>query len=627
MESFFSRYKNPLVLVLILLGQFVLLAVQVRPHLPGASAADQAGVNAVRRGVATVVAPPEEVAHAGGLSLRSIWSSYLDLLDVKQQNEALAARNQQLQLEEAALAEDARQGERLQELLAFKQHYIDTTVPAQVIGTGGSDHGRTLLIDKGSEDGITTEMPVITPDGIVGKIREVDPHSSQVLVISDPTSAAGVLLEETRTRGILRGDGKGNPEIVNLMPDDRIQKGQLVLTSGGDQIFPRGLPVGVVARVLPDPDNQPLVDVVLKPAANLSQLEEVMVVTSTSSTPTTKMKGDLARSQGTASALKAQASAQAAAAAEAALEAQRASDILAQRLPSANASADQDAPDASGAGAPATANVAGAPLHPPAALHPDHYSPTDVPSAESLTPGARIAPYAQDTAARERAAKAAAAAAAGDEAGLPSPSVSPAFRAAHDAAIAARPHPPVIHPVPATTAPTAPPQAGTPTPGTSTPAAASATSGVATTPRPVHHAAANDYGIVGDNAPSATPRIPATAHPRATNSSAGSDTGTTSRPILPRSTSPATAPRVSAPRTTTPNAGQATGTPATAPRRQVTTQVIQDGPLPAHTQGNAPNATPRQPRHTGPTVVPDDGSRPPAATAPAPQATQPQEQR
>jgi rod shape-determining protein MreC len=298
MESFFSRYKNPLVLVLLLLGQFVLLAVQVRPQLPGAAVADHAGVRAVRLGVASVVAPPEKVVHAGGLGLRDLWSSYLDLVDVKQQNEALAARNQQLQLEESALAEDARQGERLQELLAFKQHYVDSTVPAQVIGTGGSDHGRTLIIDKGAEDGIAVDMPVITPDGIVGKIREVNPHSSEVLEISDPNSAAGVLLEETRTRGILSGDGSGRPEIVNLMPDDRIQKGQLVLTSGGDQIFPRGLPVGVVEKVVPDYLNQPLVDVILKPAANLSRLEEVLVVTATSSTLTPKMKHDLAQCAG-----------------------------------------------------------------------------------------------------------------------------------------------------------------------------------------------------------------------------------------------------------------------------------------------------------------------------------------
>jgi rod shape-determining protein MreC len=630
MESFFSRYKNPLVLVLLLLGQFVLLAVQVRPQLPGAAVADHAGVRAVRLGVASVVAPPEKVVHAGGLGLRDLWSSYLDLVDVKQQNEALAARNQQLQLEESALAEDARQGERLQELLAFKQHYVDSTVPAQVIGTGGSDHGRTLIIDKGAEDGIAVDMPVITPDGIVGKIREVNPHSSEVLEISDPNSAAGVLLEETRTRGILSGDGSGRPEIVNLMPDDRIQKGQLVLTSGGDQIFPRGLPVGVVEKVVPDYLNQPLVDVILKPAANLSRLEEVLVVTATSSTLTPKMKHDLARSEGTANELKAAASVQAAATAEAALEAQRASDILAQRLPSASAAADPDAPDSSGSGAPATANVAGAPLHPPSALHPDHYTPGDEPPAQDMTPGARLAPYAQDTAARERAAKAAAAAAAGDESALPSPSVSPAFRAAHDAALAARPHPPVLHPpVPHATQPAvSAPTAGTSTavthatnqPGKTDATARAAAAGAATagTPRVnpagAPHAASsrsNDYGIVGDPAPHAAPRAPAIG----TGEKATGAHVPKSAPSTPGSATP----------------------PATRPRVQ--TQIITDGPLsaaprsqPRPEAGTSPKTTPnpatQTPKRRGPVVVPDDGSRPPRQTTPpsTPQAS-PQELR
>ncbi len=439
MESFFSRYKNPLVLLLVLLVQFVLLAVQVRPRLPGAAAADQTGVNALRVGVTSVVAPPEKVLHTSGLSIRGIWTKYLDLVDVKQQNEALQAENQRLQMEQAALAEDARQGERLQELLAFKQHYIDNTVPAQVVGSGGSDHGRVLYIDKGSDDGIAAEMPVITPDGIVGRIREVMPHTSQVLEISDPTSAAGVLLEETRTRGILRGDNVGHPEIVNMMPDDRIHPGQLVLTSGGDQIFPRGLPVGVVSKIVPDTDNQPLVDVVLKPSANLSRLEEVLVVTGTASTPSVHLRHDLSRSESTAAALKQAATAKAAAAAEAALEAQRASDVLAARLPSATNVTDPDAPDASPGASPATADSDAAPLHPPSALHSDHYTPGAVPAADSLTPGARLGPYAQGVLPTARVNKT-------DENGdpvaaPPSPSISPAFRAAHDAAEAARPHP------------------------------------------------------------------------------------------------------------------------------------------------------------------------------------------
>ena len=658
MESFFARYKNPLVLALVLMAQFVLLAVQVRPRLPGAAVADQSGVKALRTGVNTVVTPPEKALHQGGLSVRGIWSSYIDLIGVKQQNEALQAENQRLQMEQAALAEDARQGERLQELLAFKQHYVDTTVPAQVVGTGGTDHGRVLYIDKGAEDGIAADMPVITPDGIVGRVREVMAHTSQVLEISDPTSAAGVLLEQTRTRGILRGDNVGHAEIVNLMPDDRIQPGQLVLTSGGDQIFPRGLPVGVVDRVVPDVDNQPLVDVILKPAANLGRLEEVLVVTGTSATMSARSRHDLARSETTAAALKAAAAAKAAQAAEAAIEAQRASDILAQRLPSAANVTNPDAPDAAPGSSPATADSAAAPLRPPSALHADHYTPGSVPAADGLTPGARLGPMAEGTPNTERPAKT-----GGDPASsLPSPSVSPAFRAAHDAALAARPHAP-------TAAAAATPTAGAGASAGRPVAAAEVAAGAAAggggfVMRPLIRRVPvmNADGTPQLNAdgtpavkripvlnPDGTPvmhrvPIPAAAAVTPAKPVLNAD-GTVARPVVHNAPSATGLTAGSAPRPAgRPAAGSGTGSSsssgasgtsggaapggaAPANRRSgVPTQIVNDGPV--TTRGSAPaNGAAPAPRKRTPALVPDDGSRPSTSTTPGAPARQTAPQR
>ena len=588
MESFFARYKNPLVLALVLLAQFVLLAVQVRPQLPGAAVADQAGVRALRVGVASLVTPPEKVLHHGGLGVRSFWSTYINLVDTKQQNQQLQVENQRLQLEEASLAEDAREGERLQEMLAFKQHYIDSTVPAQVVGSSGSDHGRLLYLDKGSNAGLAPDMPVITPDGIVGRIRSVDPNTSQVLEINDPTSAAGVLLEQTRTRGIVRGDGVGHTEIVNLMPDSRIKPGQTVLTSGGDQIFPRGLPVGQVERVVPDVDNAPLVDVILKPAANLGRLEEVLVVTNTSPTPTAASRRDLARSEGAAAAMKAAAAAKAASAEEAALEAERASDILAQRLPSADNVTDVDAPDALPGSSPATANEAGAPLHPPSALHSDQFSPGAMPAAEEMTPGKRYGAVAEGVPATDRVNKTTG---APDGSTLPGPAESAAFLAAHNAALAARPHAPAPKAA-------APPHA-------------------ATAAEPEHAAAGG--GAVAHHANTA-------AGATAVGTS-GAKTAVQHGPAARA----ATAPRPGAPSATQRSAGTATH----PVHRAVPTQVITDGPLPA---GRPPGAAPaprpagatrtsppatRTPppasRNRGPALVPDDGSRPPAASQQGPQ--------
>jgi rod shape-determining protein MreC len=140
-------------------------------------------------------------------------------------------------------------------------------------------------------------MAVITADGIVGKVRDVFSHTAQVLAVNDATSGAGVILEATRIRGILRGDAVGRLEVVGILADQRIQPGEKVLTAGGDLIFPRGLPVGVVEKVVPDPDRDSFIDVIVKPAAHLERLDEVLVITSTEPRFSPQEEQDVATSE------------------------------------------------------------------------------------------------------------------------------------------------------------------------------------------------------------------------------------------------------------------------------------------------------------------------------------------
>ena len=102
---------------------------------------------------------------AAGVACAAIWGNYLDLRHVRQQNQELREQVNRLQLEQAGLLEDARQGQRLQALLAFKEHYIYSTVPAQVIGTSGTDQSRILYIDKGAKDGLKPDMACDYPGG------------------------------------------------------------------------------------------------------------------------------------------------------------------------------------------------------------------------------------------------------------------------------------------------------------------------------------------------------------------------------------------------------------------------------------------------------------------------------
>ncbi len=300
MESFFARYRNLVVLLAILMAQIAGLAVQVRHNGSGTNTldpSDSRGVRLIRLWGNAIISPPERLIHGTKIGFGSLWTNYIDLRHVREQNEDLQKTVDRLRLEQAALLEDARQGQRLQALLGFQEKYIYTTMAAQAYGSSGSDHSHVFYIDKGAHDGLKPDMAVITADGIVGKVRDVFPHTAQVLAVNDASSGAGVILETTRIRGILRGDAVGRLEVVGVTADQRIQPGEKVLTAGGDLIFPRGLPVGVVEKVVSDPERDGFIDIIVKPAAHLERLDEVLVITSTEPRFSPQQQQDLATSE------------------------------------------------------------------------------------------------------------------------------------------------------------------------------------------------------------------------------------------------------------------------------------------------------------------------------------------
>jgi rod shape-determining protein MreC len=659
MESFFSRYKNALVLIAVLLAQVIGVAIQVRRPLPKEHAQpDAGGVRLIRYWAISLVSPPERLVHWLGSSILGVWDNYLDLMHVRQENKDLQAELQRLRIEEGGIVEDARQGQRLQQLLAFKEKYVYQTTPAQVIGTSGTEQSRILSINKGSKDGVAVDMPVITPEGIVGRIREVFPHTSQVLVITDPTSGAGVILADTRIRGILRGNASGQPQVERVMPDERIKAGEKVITSGGDQIFPRGLAVGVVDRVVNDPERDPLVDVLIRPAANLSQLEEVLVVTNMGDEVTPKQKLDMIQSEAAAD-----------------TEQLRASEVLAERLPSR---VDPDAPKTDDENSDDSADAEGEgiarPMRPPSALHPDRFTPNTTPAADSLTPGARLAPQSEGKGTTTASAPK-------PRATVPASSNADDSDATETAAAVPKKKTPEVVP----NAGSRPPATMTTRPATqsattTTPTHAPMVTMPATLPRTTTTAGGAGTSVRPATTGSSTSVNGTTAHstvngstvpgsattqPRAATT-AGDVTTTAARPAGTTSsaTSNGTTPSGAATHTTagtgttgtstspggtaavhaaTPRPTTATGDPANS---AVKTKVIVDGPLPAGAKKPAttpasatnpgqitpaaqtqrtPTTTPVQKK--APELVPDDGSRPPPTMLqkpkPQPQQTPP----
>jgi len=274
METILGRFRNLIVLAAILFAQIVGLAIQVKRP------AQQGDTRLIRVWAVSAITPFEKAVIGTQNFFYNGWHNYVYLRGVRRENRELRAQLDQMKLEQVRLREDAEMARRIQSLLAFKEQHIDSTVAAQVIGTSGSDQSRVLYIDKGSSDGIRLDMAVITPNGIVGKVVQVFPDSAQVLPINDQLSGVGVALKTTRLQGILRGAANGTTTVQYVMADERVVPGEEVVTSGGDRIFPKGLPVGKVAEVTPGKDL--FLNIRVQPSAQLDRVEEVLVVTKVS---------------------------------------------------------------------------------------------------------------------------------------------------------------------------------------------------------------------------------------------------------------------------------------------------------------------------------------------------------
>jgi rod shape-determining protein MreC len=271
MENLLSRYRNVSILVTVLFAQLLGLAVQVR------RSQDQESGRLIRVWAVGAITPFEKAIVWMQNDSRNVWRNYLYLRGVRQENRDLKDELDRLRLEHVRLKEDAAQARRLQALLGFKEQFISKTLAAQVIGSSGSPQSRSVFIDKGSNDGVKTGMPVITSDGVVGKVTLTYSSTAQVLLIDDQSSGVGAILEASRLQGVLRGKPNGDVVLEKIMSDEQVQPGDKVLTSGGDLVFPKGLAVGTVAKVTRSADS--FLTIRIKPSANLSKLEEVLVIT------------------------------------------------------------------------------------------------------------------------------------------------------------------------------------------------------------------------------------------------------------------------------------------------------------------------------------------------------------
>lgn len=204
------------------------------------------------------------------------WDGYISLVGLKEENEAQQKRVLALIEENNRLIEVDHENSRLREILAFKENLTFITVGAKILAFNLSGWTRTIKLNKGAADGITEDMPVISPMGVIGRIILTTAANSTALLITDPRSNIDVIIQRTRVRGIAEGNGK-NALILKYIRDlDDVEVGDKVITAGFSGIFPAGLIVGEITRTEKSGDNF-FKKIEIKPNAALKKLEEVLI--------------------------------------------------------------------------------------------------------------------------------------------------------------------------------------------------------------------------------------------------------------------------------------------------------------------------------------------------------------
>ena len=268
MESFLNRYRSITVLLLVIFGQLVLLAVQVK---------NDQDVRLIRLWTVTAVMPVARVVEwVRGGSIGFI-RNYLVLRETAEENRRLRTEVGRLRMENNYLKNELSTAERAKALQVFQARTPSRSLAANVIGLGAGANSKVVFVNRGSTEGVMRGNAVVTPDGIVGKVIAAYPAASEVLLITDPEFAAGVISENLQARGTLKGQGNPICKVDYVAYENKVEPGERFYTSGEDRIFPRGFLVGTVKSVRP---SQPFKEILIEPSGLQHGLEDVLILTS-----------------------------------------------------------------------------------------------------------------------------------------------------------------------------------------------------------------------------------------------------------------------------------------------------------------------------------------------------------
>ena len=267
-----ARYRRAVILAAALVLSFLLMTLQVR-H-------ETVSLTFTRQALLFLVSPFIRVTAVTIQGITGTWKDYVDLRAVREENKRLQLETTMLKRRLDQLQDQALETQRLERLLAMRQSSRAEFLTARVVGKDATNWFKTVLLDRGSLEGIRRNQPALAPDGLVGRVVEVTLTASRVQLLTDPVSAVGGLIRRTRVTGIVSGNlGAGaRVRYLPLMAD--VAVGDEVVTSGMGGVFPKGILIGRITSV-ERKSGALFQEATLQSAVDLSRLEEVLILTTT----------------------------------------------------------------------------------------------------------------------------------------------------------------------------------------------------------------------------------------------------------------------------------------------------------------------------------------------------------
>ena len=265
MDGLFSRYRNLSALLLLVAGQLILLAWQIKTN---------GETRLIRVWAVTAVTPIARGMEAARDAVSGFGALWVMAGKLERDNVLLKRWASQLEIRNQLLQEQLREAGRDQALLEFRSQLPSKSLPARILANAPGVQSGVFILDRGGSEGVKRGMAVVTAAGVVGQIVAAYPTASLMMLATSQGFAAGVISQKHKTHGLIKGEG-GTCRVEGIRNEQPLEKGEWFYTSGEDLIFPRGLRIG---QALAIKDGQEGKEIEVRPVALNADFAEVLIL-------------------------------------------------------------------------------------------------------------------------------------------------------------------------------------------------------------------------------------------------------------------------------------------------------------------------------------------------------------